>query len=359
MIRLFRHIGTGLATALSLILLATLFVIPCYASTVDELRDSIGMTREITEEQDENKYEVVIENKNSNKKNDGASTNTLPSEQYNQSLIRLETRLEQYISENASANTIVSTVNNIIDIKEKLNTNAKDNAYKNIANGQEEIPDTSITSQFSGVETNSNITSSEYSIGDIGDTSVSITEDYRILVTPWGYTLENEEYSDKFLGVDFGTREGDSIKSQWNGIITDITDDGVSGGKKITIFHGNGLYTQYSHVKPLEGISSGYEINQGGVIGTAIDTKSAEPNKRCHIFYQIILDDNYINPLLVYGNSGKTLYDTWYKSTSDVNVVEEGEEYFIEKSFEDITNKENYKQGDADDVLYPDFNVEN
>lgn len=357
MTRVFKHMGTGLISTLSLLLIATLFVIPCHASTVDDLRDSIGMTKEKQEEQDENKYEVIIEKKNSTDESGNAGTTTSTSEQYNQNLIRLESRLEQYINENASANTMVATVNNIITIKKELDANTKDKAYQNMGIGQSVTEqESSITSQFSKIES-STITSEEYSIGDIGDTSVSITEDYRILVTPWGFTLKDDKVSEKFMGVDFGTRIDDKIKSQWNGIVTDIVDDGVTGGKKITIFHGNGLYTQYSHVKPLDNVSSGYEVYQGEPIGTAIDTTSAEPNKRCHIFYQVILDNNYINPLLVYGNSGKNLYDNWYKSTSDINVIEEGEEYFIEESFEDITNPENYKQGNADEVLYPNFNI--
>lgn len=349
-----KYFVVGLATALLLMNCSAFSVIVGYGSTVNDLREYLGIAVDEQESAKDKVYEVEISGGKNSSDKSGTSESTSSSGQSEINLAKLEGRFKQSIQNESSAKVLVNLVNSIVSTKEEIDNSVKNQYYQDMMNTSDVVSDS-----FSDAEEELDLMSGNYMIGDIGSNAISVVDGHKVLVTPWGYMLDsNNNLSEKLLGIDLFAQPGDNICSQWQGVIESVKDDG-NGGSTITIYHGNRLYTQYSHVTPLQGISAGEQVNQGEIIGTAIETTIKEHTKDNHIFYQINIDNEYINPLLIYGDSGERLYDNWYKSSTDTNLIEEGEEYFKTEPDFSYSDTEKYTQGNADVVLYPDFNLDN
>jgi len=105
-------------------------------------------------------------------------------------------------------------------------------------------------------------------------------------------------------GVDFAAPTGTPIYAGGNGIIEYVGSNG-GYGKYIRIRHNNGYKTAYAHLSNYKkGISKGVRVNQGEVIGYVGSTgNSTGP----HLHYEIIYQNNHINPLKLKLPSGKIL----------------------------------------------------
>ncbi len=105
-------------------------------------------------------------------------------------------------------------------------------------------------------------------------------------------------------GVDFAAPKGTPIYAGGNGIIEFAGRNG-GYGKYIRIRHNNGYKTAYAHLSNYKkGISKGVRVNQGEVIGYVGSTgNSTGP----HLHYEIIYNNNHINPLKLKLPSGKIL----------------------------------------------------
>ena len=105
-------------------------------------------------------------------------------------------------------------------------------------------------------------------------------------------------------GVDFAAPIGTPVYAGGNGVIEMV---GVNGGygKYIRIRHNNEYKTAYAHLSSYrKGISKGVRVNQGEVIGYVGSTgRSTGP----HLHYEIIYQNNQINPLTLKLPSGKIL----------------------------------------------------
>ena len=298
-------------------------------------------------------YGVVETNKYYKKPSDSSSIykeDNIVKVTYDSRLNNLEAELVTCMVKQKSAKTIVDYVKDIIDIKYKIQEINTTNRYNDSLTGSYEY------NSGESTITEKKPTDEDYAIGSIGSLAISVTERGIQVVTPYGYTKDLDgNYSDKLLGIELAAKPGDNIKSQWNGIVANIAVDKETGKSTITISHGNGLYTQYSHIEKENNINVGSTVSQGQIIGSAVDTTVTDSSKRNHIYYQVILDDEYINPLTVYGSKGKQIYDLWSTSTPLTNYVEKGEAYYINEEAEDV---EKYKQfsTDQEKVIYPDFN---
>lgn len=348
-----KYFAAGLATALLLLNSTAFSLIVGYGSTVNDLREYLGIAVDELEDPRDKVYEVEISGKGNSTNSEETSEGTSPSNQSEINLAKLEGRFKQSIQNESSAKVLVNLVNSIVDVKKEIDQSVRNEYYQDMINNAV------VSDSFSEITEEEDINSGEIMIGDIGSSAISVVNGHKVLVTPWGYMLDSKNnLSDKLLGIDIYAQPGGEICSQWQGIVESVKDDGF-GGSIITIYHGNRLYTQYSHVTPLQGISAGEKVNQGEFIGTAIETTSKEHTKDNHIFYQINIDGEYINPLLIYGDSGKRMYDNWYKSSTDTNLIEEDEEYFQTEPEFSMDDTEKYTHGNVDVVLYPDFNLNN
>lgn len=292
-------------------------------------------------------------------------------EGYTTTLNQLKSRLSQRIESNSTAYLIVATVDEIVSTNstiEKLKA-SKDNDYASdyIATPSGSSGTNTATSgsttgnseyeQFMNSSFSedlvSSISSLDYDIGTVGDAAPCIVENYFKLVTPWGFTkaTNSDDYGEKLLGIDLYAQNGDRIKSQWNGIVVDLGKDNTDNLQYVKIYHGNSTFTVISHINLEQDIYIGSEVYQGKILGTAGDMLEFEPNKENHVFYQVIIDNEYTNPLLVYGSRAKSVYETWLTTHPLDNVVEQGESYYNEQAEppeeEDTSTLE---------VKFPDFN---
>jgi len=111
-------------------------------------------------------------------------------------------------------------------------------------------------------------------------------------------------YNKMHKGVDFAAPTGTPIYAGGNGVIEFIGNNG-GYGKYIRIRHNNEYKTAYGHMSGFKkGLSKGLRVNQGEIIGYVGSTgKSTGP----HLHYEIIFQNEQINPLKLKLPSGKVL----------------------------------------------------
>ena len=113
-------------------------------------------------------------------------------------------------------------------------------------------------------------------------------------------------YNKMHKGVDFAAPAGTPIYAGGNGVIEFIGNNG-GYGKYIRIRHNNEYKTAYGHMSGFKkGLSKGVRVNQGEIIGYVGSTgRSTGP----HLHYEIIFQNEQINPLKLKLPSGKVLKD--------------------------------------------------
>ena len=379
----------GLATALSLALLLSFSLNTAYGETSNDLREILGMTPNSygttigigdglkdepkEDANDNNGYAITDEDEQSNKIIHNIQNNVDVSSLEGE-IDQLETRLKSRLENTSSAYLIVTTVDDLVNLQNKLYRalNNNNNGYASDSlvvvdkptysdEAAEEDAETLRVISEAGVETAivADINSLDYIIGDIGSRAHSVVSTTFRIVTPYGFTKHASEEkftSSKLLGIELLAPEGTEIVSQWNGVVVGTYNDLASGAQTIKIYHGNSTYTVYSHVRAVKGVYVGATVRTGEVIAVAANTKDAEPTKDNHILYQIKLNGEFINPLTIYGSRGKTLYERWLTSNAYDNVVEAGESYY-----NDLDESFRYEHDTSEDppaVIFPDYNKE-
>ena len=111
-------------------------------------------------------------------------------------------------------------------------------------------------------------------------------------------------YNKKHQGVDFAAPTGTPIMAAGNGHIEFVGTNG-GAGKYIRIKHLNGYKTSYSHLsKYASGMKKNLRVKQGQVIGFVGSTGlSTGP----HLHYEVIFNNEKINPMKMKLPSGRTL----------------------------------------------------
>jgi len=111
-------------------------------------------------------------------------------------------------------------------------------------------------------------------------------------------------YNKMHKGIDFAAPTGTPVFAGGNGVIEYLGNNG-SYGKYIRIRHLNGYKTAYAHLSAYKkGLSKGSRVNQGETIAYVGSTgRSTGP----HLHYEIIYNNNQINPLKLKLPSGKVL----------------------------------------------------
>jgi len=117
-------------------------------------------------------------------------------------------------------------------------------------------------------------------------------------------------YNKMHRGVDFAASTGTPVFAGGNGRIEFIGKNG-GYGNYIRIRHNNEYKTAYAHLSGFnKGLSTGTRVNQGDVIGyVGSSGRSTGP----HLHYEIIYQNEQINPLSLKLPSGKKLKDNELK----------------------------------------------
>lgn len=387
-----KGIVRGSVMALSLALLISNVEISAFAATSNELREFLGIQPNIYKDEiridfddidneyksifnlddsliisdEDREYEsIIIENKLNNS-----------IKQLEETLNKKKAEIDYRIENQFTAYQIVDSIENMLETqinynKENellLNYNSyahdnnkdynKNSDYFNSLITSDKKTD--VTIEYYKQQYEQEIYSLDFNIGTIGKGAISPVKKYLVLETPYGFTKSTKDdayKSSKLLGIDLYARQGDAIVSQWNGIVVSIEKDESGTFQTIKIYHGNSTYTTYNHIIAADGIKVGVSVNQGQLIGYCEDTTGYEPDKQNHMFYQISLNGEYINPLLIYGTSGKTLYENWITSHTNNNVIEEGEKYYNDNEDNNINGNESREPERVPDIKFHDFNI--
>lgn len=197
-------------------------------------------------------------------------------------------------------------------------------------------------------ESKDDINSRWYNIGDIGN-DLKFPLDSTRIIRPYGFEVEYNDEKEKYVAIGqknpslwLDADVGDTVKAQYNGVILSIEEDKEGqNSQSIAIKHGNNVYTIYKHVIVKDNIKVGDHVSQYDIIGTA--AKSLEEGYDNHIEIELIVDKMYINPLLMYGTSGKGLYEAMLRSSNKEYAVEKGEGYYWNSNMQQVNpnNKSN------------------
>lgn len=368
----------GLATALSILTLAAVFPSQVYAATSNDLRYSIGMARNksIDDNYEGNEYnkspkviidyegnETVVENEPEHYElKDGVSGKL---KEHSDNANRLIAEIEYQLSSNYTAYLICNTVDELLAEKDTIkqlsssignSVVTSSNEYTSFSS-DEDTEAENIVLQYSGEKSYNDIKSLDFDIGLIGESLTSPVQTGFNILTPYGYIKkygEDKYSSSKLLGIELRAQEGTVVESQFNGVIVGVTaDQNVPGSRVVRVYHGNSTYTIYHHIIPDEFTYVGNSVAQGDLLGTVANTTNYESDKDNHMLYQVKLNGTFINPLVMFGSSGKRAYEHWITNSIDTNAVDKGEQYFLDESIEiPYTGSDD----SVIDVLYPDFN---
>ena len=343
-----KKVVTGILRGLTIVLLVPILttnsIILSYGLTVDDLRAYIGGTVKQADNT------VVVENPieiESSSDEGNTESDTSKKERLKKDLVGYESQIERRMKESDNTLAIVALVKNAKELKEKVvaieeDIKAKESLYKSPYSGdtgiEQIIKSTNVLEETIKFDKDS-ISSQFFDIGFFGDYFFKPVDNSLRLVTPYGYKKGADgNYGSKHLGIDLVAYEGADIRPMFNGIISSVDKDIYGENDTVTMYHGNGLYTVYHHVKVNEGISKGKKISYLDFIAKAVDTTKYEGDKENHILLQVVLDNEYINPLYLFGESGERLYKEWAGKTEDVYAVGNNEYFYYteEMSVENV-----------------------
>lgn len=94
-------------------------------------------------------------------------------------------------------------------------------------------------------------------------------------------------------GVDYLVPEGTAVFATADGTVKSLSEKNTSHGKAITIDHGNGYETSYSHLLDIR-VKKGQEVKRGDIIALSGNSGlSFAP----HLHYEVIYNDTRVDPV--------------------------------------------------------------
>lgn len=159
---------------------------------------------------------------------------------------------------------------------------------------------------------------SQYDIGDVGK-DMKIPVDYGFYIEyPYGLRLNLITFDSVEMhnGIDFGVSFGTYVYAQWTGTVSKVYNDRTMG-EVIEISHGPDLRTVYAHLSEIY-VKVGDRVNQYDAIGKSGDTGSCNTEKP-HLHFEVILDNQYVNPIYLYGSKGLRAFKTFVSENSKLD----------------------------------------
>ena len=107
------------------------------------------------------------------------------------------------------------------------------------------------------------------------------------LINPF-HRIEQEHH-----GIDYLITEGTPVYATADGVIESIAEKNSSHGKTITINHGNGYQTSYSHLSDIQ-VKKSNKVKRGDIIAHSGNSGlSFAP----HLHYEVIINGNRVDPI--------------------------------------------------------------
>lgn len=107
------------------------------------------------------------------------------------------------------------------------------------------------------------------------------------LIDPFHRTMREHH------GVDYLIAEGTAVFATADGVVESLSEKNSTHGKAVTINHGNGYKTSYSHLLDIR-VQKGQHIKRGDIIALSGNTGlSLAP----HLHYEVIFNDTRVDPI--------------------------------------------------------------
>ena len=142
-------------------------------------------------------------------------------------------------------------------------------------------------------------------------------KDLTRVASGYGYRIDPFTKKRRFhYGMDFTTKRGTPIYASGNGIVKRADNRSSGYGKHIRVDHGFGYVSLYAHLSKYN-VRRGQKVRRGDIIGYVGNTgRSAGP----HLHYEIIKDNQKINPLnFYYGNLSPKEYEALLTQSKQEN----------------------------------------
>ena len=107
------------------------------------------------------------------------------------------------------------------------------------------------------------------------------------LINPFHRTMREHH------GVDYLVPEGTAVFATADGVVKSLSEKNTSHGKAVTISHGNGYETSYSHLLDIR-VKKGQKVKRGDIIALSGNSGlSFVP----HLHYEVIYNDMRVDPV--------------------------------------------------------------
>ena len=107
------------------------------------------------------------------------------------------------------------------------------------------------------------------------------------LINPFHRTMREHH------GVDYLVPEGPAVFATADGVVKSLSEKNTSHGKAVTISHGNGYETSYSHLLDIR-VKKGQKVKRGDIIALSGNSGlSFAP----HLHYEVIYNDTRVDPV--------------------------------------------------------------
>lgn len=107
------------------------------------------------------------------------------------------------------------------------------------------------------------------------------------LINPFHRTMREHH------GVDYLVPEGTAVFATADGVVKSLSEKNTSHGKAVTISHGNGYETSYSHLLDIR-VKKGQKVKRGDIIALSGNSGlSFAP----HLHYEVIYNDTRVDPV--------------------------------------------------------------
>lgn len=115
------------------------------------------------------------------------------------------------------------------------------------------------------------------------------------------FAKENLVYSETLkewithTGIDIKADKASIVKASADGCVKSIKND-PRYGITVVIEHTNGYVSVYSNLLTAEFVKEDEKVKQGQTIGTVGNTATFEIADECHLHFEILKDNEYLNP---------------------------------------------------------------
>lgn len=306
------------------------------AATIDDLREIIGDKR-ITDENLQSELKTIIYRyrQTGYKKQLIDLLETMGDFGYEDTLNKLIVqkdnsleKLEKSFSSNEKEEVIIEKLNSSLTALKELGALKEPDSY--IIERFKEQDDEKAYKYAASVLNSKDDT---FDIGDVGEGLVFPTKDSYKLYRAFGknaiITSDIKYMNNRGIDLYVASSPQEGFKaeiiSQFNGTVKSIEKKGKSK-YRITIKHGSSLITTYEYLSEVV-VNKGDKVKQYELLGFAYGET---------LHFETILNTVSINPLLMYGDLGKQIYDEWYGANPGMGI-EATDFANIKKYAEDIT----------------------